>query len=250
MPKISVIIPAFKQERTIARDLTRIKSILESLQYTFEVIVVVDGMVDKTFKNAQKLASDNVKIIGYKKNQGKGHAVRVGMMRAKGDIVGFIDSGMDINPSGFSMLLNHLDWYNADIIIGSKLHPVSKINYPWYRIVLSWGYRLLTRILFGFKVRDTQVGLKFFKRKVIKNVLPRLLVKKYAFDVEILAVAYSLGFKRIYEAPIEINFQKGSNITWENFIKIIFLMLWDTMAVFYRLKILNYYKNNKFKKSS
>jgi murein DD-endopeptidase MepM/ murein hydrolase activator NlpD len=160
---------------------------------------------------------------------------------AKGDIIGFIDAGMDINPKGISMLLEHFYWYDADIVVGSKLHPVSKVNYPNSRRILSRGYRFLTRVLFGFKVRDTQVGLKLFKRDVVKKVLPKLLVKKYAFDIEFLAVAYRKGFTRIYEAPVEITFNNASNITSKSFWRIVGRMVWDTAAVFYRLKILHYY---------
>ena len=185
--------------------------------------------------------------MGYAENQGKGHAIRYGMMHANGDVIGFIDAGMDIHPAGLKMLLNHMEWYNAQIIVGSKLHPVSKVNYPFYRTVLSWGYRLLTRILFGFKVRDTQVGLKFFKRNVIRDVLPRLVVKRYAFDIEILAVAYALGYTRIFEAPIEISF-KNNSIVSKDLWKTISLMIIDTFAVFYRLRITHYYQVYKKKK--
>lgn len=237
---ISVIVPAYNQEKTIVKDIKQIERSLKLLGYHFEIIVVDDGSRDNTYLKAKKVQSAHVRILSYEKNQGKGHAIRYGMLQAKGDIVGFIDAGMDIDPQGFAMLLNHMDWYNADVIVGSKMHSVSKVNYPLWRKILSWGYRLLTRELFGFKVRDTQVGLKFFKKKVIKDVLPRLVVKQYAFDIEILAVAYRLGYKRIYEAPIEINFKKNS-ITKRNLIHIVYRMLWDTAAVFYRLKILHYY---------
>ncbi len=243
MKLLSVVVPAYKQEDTIIRDIKNIESSLKELSYNYEIIIVVDGLVDETYKKVLKLKSSRIKILGYKKNQGKGHALRYGMMQANGDIIGFIDAGMDIHPNGFSMLLNHMQWYNADIITGSKLHPVSKVTgYPWFRVVFSWGYRVLTATLFGFKISDTQVGLKFFKRKVIRDVLPRLLVKNYAFDVEILAVAHNLGYKRIFEAPVEIMFQqKKSSITSSNFWKIIYSMLWDTFAVYYRVKILQYY---------
>ncbi len=237
---LSFIVPAFEQEKTIVSDVRHIEKILQQLDYPYEIIIVDDGSSDQTYKKAAKLQSSQIKIVHYTKNQGKGHAVRVGMMAAKGDIVGFIDAGMDINPNGFEMLLNHMEWYDADIIVGSKLHPVSKVSYPFARKVLSWGYRWLTKRLFGFKIRDTQVGLKLFKKNVVKDVLPRLVVKKYAFDIEILAVAYKLGYTRIYEAPVEINF-KNSTITTFNVWKTIFYMLWDTFAVFYRLKILHYY---------
>lgn len=239
---LSVVVPTYKQEKTILKDIKNIGKTLDELEYDYEIIVVIDGIVDNTKKILQKNKNSNVKIISYEKNQGKGHAVRTGMLAAKGDVVGFMDAGMDINPAGFKMLLNHMEWYDADVVVGSKLHPVSKVNYPMYRKILSWGYRLITKTLFGFKVRDTQVGLKFFKRKVVKDVFPRLLVKRYAFDIEILAVAYQLGYKRIYEGPIEINFKENS-INKNGMWRVVFLMLWDTAAVFYRLKILNYYKN-------
>lgn len=241
--KLSLIVPAFKQEKTIVRDIARIKEAADQLRYYCEIIVVVDGFLDKTYEKIKELKSSTVSIYGYEKNFGKGHAVRFGMSKAKGDIVGFIDSGMDINPNGLSMLLEHFEWYNADIIVGSKLHPVSKVKYPFIRTILSWGYRTAVRVLFGLSIRDTQVGLKFFKKNVINDVLPRLLVKTYAFDVEILAVANYLGHTRIYEAPIELDFNDMSSIATKGFWSTIFHMLWDTMAVFYRLKIMHYYDN-------
>lgn len=237
---LSVVIPAYKQEKTIVNDTQAIVTALDKTGYTYELVIVVDGFVDDTYKRAKKLQSKKVKIIGYKNNEGKGYAVKFGMLHAKGDVIGFIDAGMDINPTGLKMLLNHMEWYNADAIVGSKLHPVSKVNYPFYRTVLSWGYRLLTRVLFGFKVRDTQVGLKFFKKKVIHDVLPRLVVRRYAFDIEILAITYALGYHRIYEAPVEITF-KNNSIVSKDLWRTIVLMIIDTFAVFYRLKVLNYY---------
>src|SRR6185437_4638949 len=150
---LSVIVPAYKQEKTIVKDIKNIENALSDLGYRYEIIVVVDGIVDKTYKKASTVKSNKIKILSYEKNQGKGHAIRYGMLHAKGDIIGFIDAGMDIHPAGLNMLLNHMEWYNADIIVGSKLHPVSKVEYPFYRTVLSWGYRLFTMTLFGFKVR-------------------------------------------------------------------------------------------------
>ncbi|HSW98159.1 MAG TPA: glycosyltransferase [Candidatus Saccharimonadales bacterium] len=244
---VSLIIPVYKQEKTIEKDLTRIKDVMDQMRYPYEIIVVVDGELDNTEKNAKKVKAPNILVTGYPHNHGKGHAVRFGMARSKGDIVAFIDAGMDINPNGLSMLLEHFEWYNADIIVGSKLHPVSKVQYPITRKILSWGYRFLVRVLFGLSIRDTQVGMKFFRRKVLEDVSPRLLVKTYAFDIEILAVSNYLGYNRIFEAPVELDFSGVSSITQKGFWNTIFHMLWDTMAVFYRLRILHYYddKNNR-----
>lgn len=249
---VSVIAPSFKQEGTIVRDLQRINEVLDKLRYPTELICVVDGKVDRTFEKASKFAKKyhNIKVIGYNTNKGKGYAIRYGMAESRGEIIGFIDAGMDINPNGLSMLLEHFEWYDADIIVGSKRHPVSKVDYPWQRKILSIGYQLLTFILFGLKVRDTQVGMKFFRREVLERVLPRLLVKTFAFDIEILAVASYLGYKRIFEAPIDITLRFGgtSTITSQKFLRIVLAMLRDTMAVFYRLMILDYYSDKNKRK--
>lgn len=244
---LSIIIPAYKQEKTIQRDLKNIENVLTQIRYDYEIIVVVDGMLDKTFEKAKKVCSQRIKVFGYEKNHGKGHAVRYGMARSKGGVVAFIDAGMDLNPNSLSMLLEHFEWYNADIIVGSKRHPVSKVNYPWQRRVTSWTYQMITRILFGLNVRDTQVGMKFFRRQVLEDVSPRLLVKEFAFDVEILAVAHRLGYRRLYEAPIELDWQQNT-IDFRNLLKFSFKVLWDTLAVFYRLKILRYYDDHNRRK--
>src|SRR5258708_26068039 len=94
---LSLIIPAYKQERTINEDLENIDSTLRRglpLEYDYEIICVVDGFLDKTFENAKKIKSDKVRVIGYEENSGKGHAVRVGMKAAKGDLISFLDAGM------------------------------------------------------------------------------------------------------------------------------------------------------------
>lgn len=237
---LSVVVPAYKQERTIVKDIKQIKGVLEKMRYDYELIVVVDGFVDKTYTKAKKLQGGKIKVIGYKDNKGKGYAVRWGMGKTKGDLVAFIDAGMDIDPNGLAMILEHMEWYGADIIVGSKRHPASQVEYPLLRKIYSLGYQILIWFLFGLKVKDTQTGLKIFKREVLEKVLPRLLVKRFAFDVELLAVARRLGFKKIYEAPIKINPEQFKFTSTIKF-KTVFEMLVDTLAVFYRLHILHYY---------
>lgn len=243
---LSVIIPAYKAEKIIQKTLKRVKEVLDETGYFYEIICVVDGKVDGTFEKANRIARrfpKKIHIVGYENNLGKGHAVRFGMARANGDVIGFIDAGFDIHPSGIKMLLMHFDWYKADIVIGSKRHPASKVTYPWQRKILSFGYQMMVRILFGLNVRDTQVGLKFFRREVLEKTLPRLLVKAWAFDVEMLAIANYLGFKRIYEAPVELKMEFGgaSVLTSKKFLRTVMGFAIDTMAVFYRLNIIHYY---------
>jgi glycosyltransferase involved in cell wall biosynthesis len=238
---LSLIIPVFHQEKTIRKQIQNILGELSLLSIPYEVIVVVDGMDDKSFEEAKKVRSDKLQVVGYKTNHGKGYAVRFGMGKSKGEVIGFLDAGGDLSELGLTMMVEHFKWYNADIIVGSKRHPVSKIAYPIERKILSWGYQQLVRLLFGLNVRDTQVGMKLYRRTVLEDVLPRLVVKKFAFDIEILAVAYHLGYTRIFEAPVELDFTGASSITSAGVLKTIWSMLWDTFAVFYRLHILRYY---------
>lgn len=241
---LSLIIPVYRQEKTIRKQLQNIIGELELIHTPYEVIVVIDGQdEDNSFEEAKKVRSNKLLVTGYKTNHGKGYAIRYGMGKSKGDIIGFLDAGGDLSERSLSMMLEHFSWYNADIIVGSKRHPVSKVEYPLSRKILSWGYQQLVRILFGLNVRDTQVGMKLYRRAVLEDVLPRLVVKQFAFDIEILAVAYHLGYRRIFEAPVELDFTGASSITSLSVWKIIYSMLWDTAAVYYRLHILRYYDN-------
>lgn len=244
---LSVIVPAYKQEKTIRKDLENIdKTLLQGLRdHDYEIICVVDGKLDKTWEEAGRAKSSKIKVVGYEQNRGKGYAVRYGFANSKGDLVSFLDAGMDISPRGVMMLMSHMEWYNADIVVGSKRHPVSRVNYPLVRHILSIGYHAVVKLLFGLDLTDTQSGIKLFKRNVVQAILPRLLVKRYAMDIEMLAVAKYLGFKRIYEAPIEVSFDKTNSAVSR---RVVFNMLWDTLAVFYRLKLLRYYdERNKNK---
>ena len=239
---LSLIVPTYKQARTINRDLRNIDKVLKSSLdgVKYEIICVVDGEVDRTYKEAKKIRNPRIKVFSYSQNRGKGYAVRFGMARARGDLISFLDAGMEISPASITMLMAHMQWYNADIIVGSKRHPASRVNYPLRRHIFSIGYHILVKILFGLSVKDTQSGIKVFKRRVVEKVLPRLFVKKYAMDIEILAVANLLGFTRIYEAPIEVKFNKRtSRINWQTILR----MMIDTLAVFYRLRILEYYSD-------
>ncbi len=247
-PYISIIVPAYKQEKTIIKTLHRLETVLKSLNKPYEIICVVDGFLDKTFEKTKSISTNNIKVIGYPNNSGKGFAVRYGMAHSTGRIIGFVDSG-ELDYGMIPMMLEHFNWYKADAIIASKRHPVSQVTYPWQRKILSWGYQIGVKLLFGLNVRDTQVGMKLYRKELIKAVLPRLLVKKFAFDIEILAVAHCLGFTKIYEAPVKLSmkFLHTSSIFNTGFIKTAFNMAWDSAAVFYRLKILHYYDDSNRK---
>lgn len=245
---LSVIIPIYKQEKTIKKDLQNIDKTLKQIRYDYEIIAVVDGIsIDNSFQEIKKLKLKKLKIFGYKNNHGKGYAVRYGMAKTKGDYIAFIDAGMEIDPNGISLVLEHMEWYNADVIVASKRHPASMVKYPPSRKIISLGAHIISRYLLGINIHDTQAGLKIFKKQVLIKVLPRLLVRSYAFDLEILSVANRLGFSKIYEAPIKLNYDFTS-LTHATGLKTIYNCLIDALAVFYRLKILRYYDDQNKRK--
>jgi len=237
---LSLIIPIYRQEKTIVSNLHAIKQALDSIRYDYEIIAVVDGKIDSSFEKIKEAKITKVKCLFYKENRGKSFAIRLGMHKAKGDYIMFMDAGMEIDTSGISMLMEHMEWYNADIIVGSKRHPASQVNYALSRKILSFGYYLFVKLLFGIKIHDTQAGIKIYKKNVIEKVLPRLVEKKFAGDLETLVVANSLGFSRIYEAPIKLDYTLGS-VTSAAVFSAIFYIFIDTLAIFYRAFIIKYY---------
>ena len=240
---LSLIIPVYKQEKSIVKNIRQIKLVLDSIRYDHEIIVVFDGKIDQAYEKVKQANIPKVKTLSYIRNQGKSHAIQIGMKKAIGDYVMFIDSGMEIDPNSISMLLEHMEWYNADIIVGSKRHPASQVNYVPSRKLLSEGYYFIVKFLFGIKVRDTQAGIKIFKKNVLEKILPRIVGKKFTGDLEMLVIADVLGFKRIYEAPIKLDYSLGS-LTSAATLDAIWHIMLDTLAIWYRKNILHYYQKS------
>lgn len=237
-PHLSVVTPVHNGSVYIARNIRRIVAALEALDETFEVIVVCDGSDDATVAEAKAVTDDRVQVLSYAGNQGKGHAIILGSEHARGRLVGWIDSDLDIAPEMLVHAARRLDESEIDAVIGSKRHPESEVGYPRTRRVYSWGFQMLVRVLFRVNVRDTQVGAKVFRRELLDTVLPLLLVKRYAFDVEVLAVGAEFGFDRIEEAPIVLSYSfQGSGIdraaVWSMFV--------DTLAIAYRIHVRHWY---------
>jgi glycosyltransferase involved in cell wall biosynthesis/O-antigen/teichoic acid export membrane protein len=202
-----------------------------------QVIVVSDGSTDETVRIARTFADRGVQVIEYPDCAGKGHALRVGLSAARGDYVAFMDADGDISPEALRPFLTLMDLYRPDIILGSKRHPLSEIEYPFLRRILSWTYHKITRVLFRVNVRDTQTGMKLVRREVLLGVLPLMKEEGYAFDLEMLVVAKQLGFTRVFEAPIRIDYRFTSQMNLRTPIRI----MSQTLAIFYRRYLLNTY---------
>ncbi|MBI3090170.1 MAG: glycosyltransferase [Candidatus Tectomicrobia bacterium] len=238
--KISVLMPAYNECAHLLSNIRETERVLRDLGCDFEIIVADDGSKDDTKAVAELLAHnlDNVHVWGNGENQGKGMALRRASQAASGDLVVFLDADLELHPRLIAGLLDTMEREGADIVVGSKRHPQSRLHYPLRRRLLSTLYAAVLKLLFGLPVRDTQTGLKLFKRQVLQDVLPRLIEKQYAFDVELLVVARQLGY-RIAEAPIELNFSRArSRIGMQDVLRTAL----DTLGIYYRLRYLRYYE--------
>ena len=236
---LSVIVPTYRCAARIYANMCRLSAALDEMPYTHEILVVSDGNTDGTDREITRLSDDcpNLHALHYGRNQGKGYALTYGVARSRGRLITFIDGDGDIDPQQITTYVELMERENADIVVGSKRHPDSEVVYPPLRRLYSWGYQALLRVLFDLEVRDTQVGLKVFRRHVLEAVLPRIVVKRYAFDLELLVVACHLGYCRIVEAPVAIGQRFSSTIG----VRAVRNILHDTLAIFYRKHILRYY---------
>lgn len=237
--KISIIMPAYNEAGHIASSIDETAKAFDSFGYSWELIVVDDGSSDDTFERAAALCEKYPQLIIKKNsyNLGKGRAIKKAVHYVTGDYVLFLDADMDLHPNQFPALFDIMRLNSADIVIGSKLHPNSIVRYPLQRRIISLVYYLLVRLLFNLPCHDTQTGLKLFKTEVLRNVLPRILVKAFAFDLEVLVNAHHLGYK-IAEAPIVLSSQRPYGRIGS---RAIFVTGWDTLTIFYRMHILRYY---------
>ncbi len=234
---VSIIVPAFNEEKTIGKTINELVRFLDNTELGYELLIVNDGSSDRTYEVAKNLDNGaQIKVLTYANNRGKGSALKFGFERCLGQYVLFFDAGLDFPPSQILDTFAALIDSDADMIIGSKRHPRSEVHYPWHRRLVSFGAQLLVRLLFNLGVTDTQVGIKAFKRKALEKIVPLVMVKRYAFDIEVLALAQHYGM-RIKEVPVKLNLRYSTAVSGQSLVN----TLSDTLAVFYRLKVLGYY---------
>jgi glycosyltransferase involved in cell wall biosynthesis len=239
--QLSVIVPAYREGRRIYRNLSRLVGELDKLDVSYEIVVVSDGNTDSTVREATRVESPAIKVFHYPMNVGKGFALSFGVDQSIGELVTFIDADMELDPANIRGFIDLMQTGGCDAVIGSKRHPESKVAYPIFRRLQSATYQLLVRLLFNLNVRDTQTGLKLFRQRVLQEAMPLLAIKKFAFDLELLVVARQLGYQKVCEAPITLDYHFESTVN----VHAAWRVLWDTAAIFYRLRILRYYERRQ-----
>lgn len=243
-PLLSVVVPVFNQAAAIVENVEVIRQrVRGDLGDDFEIVVVSDGSIDETEDQLVASAPAGAyRVFHYDRNLGKGYAVKLGALEARGEWIGFVDADLDLDPGSLGAYVRRAQTERLDFVIGSKRHPASQVVYPRSRVAASWLFQQLVRVLFRLNVSDTQVGLKVFRRDVAEQVLPLLLVKRFAFDLELLAVGRAFGFDRIAEMPVRLDYRfTGSGVRSRAVLR----ALVDTAAIFYRLRILRYYQRRR-----
>jgi glycosyltransferase involved in cell wall biosynthesis len=236
MVDISIIMPVYNLERHVSSSLKTIKRVLDSSFPSYELVVVNDGSHDGTLhvlKNEESL-DPRVRVISYMQNQGKGYAIKMGVRHSCGKIIAFVDGDLEVSPDVLRDYVNELG--SCDVVVASKRHPLSKRNFPKSRRFLSWTFNLVVRIAVGIKVKDTQTGLKLGTAAVIRKIFGIMLIKRFAFDVELLTIATALDLK-IKELPIEVNGTSHGMKARE-----ILRMFLDVATISYRYRIIHWYQ--------
>ena len=189
MEKVSIIIPCVG----VMPNLNLLEKELEGLDY--EIIVQKD-----------------------RRMEGKGITLQKGFKRSKGDRIVWLDADFQVHPRHIKKFLK----LNVDLIVSSKLHPKSQLQYTLPRKIITWLSCLVSRILFNLPLRDTQTGLKVFKRKVLEG---EWFVKGFGHDIEVLTRAYHKGFTMV-EMPVNISGSIHSTVSLKACFKTLYEMLW------------------------
>jgi O-antigen/teichoic acid export membrane protein len=240
---LTVVVPYYNPGQLLVPTMERLLSVLDASGASYEVIAVSDGSTDGSDGELDAALADRPQLtnIVLAQNQGKGAALRIGLAKGRGRYLGFIDADGDLDPILLDSFQTMVRLYSPDIILGSKRHPLSEVEYPFLRRVYSWGYQQVVRIGFRLNIKDTQTGIKLVRRDVLSAVLPRMLEKRFAFDLELFVIARRLGYRRFLEAPIRLRHQFTSTVSWRS----VYRSLLDTMAIWYRLRILHYYDGDQ-----
>lgn len=213
-PYLSLVIPVY-YGKTIRSDVAKIATVCKKIGKPFEIICVVDGLKnseDNTLKEVQKIKESFFSFHFLEQNKGKGYAVRFGLNKARGKFQGFIDAGHDIEPDGILTALKLLQKHQVDGAIGNKKNIHSSIKYPLTRRIYTKTLQKVIKIFLNLPYEDTQVGLKIFTNTLVQTLLPQLTVNRWAFDLELLALAHKQGYKNIQQFPITITYNYSTTI--------------------------------------
>lgn len=200
---LSVVIPAYNEEKRLPQSLSKVMEFLKQQSYTSEVIISDDGSTDQTVPLAAEILKEVPhRIVTTPQNRGKGHAVRQGVLAAQGEYILFTDADLSTPIEEVTRFLNHLE-KDQEVVIGSRALPDSKVMIHQNALRETMG-KVFNSIacFFAFKgIHDSQCGFKAFRRESARKLFGLQKLDGFSFDVEIVFLAQKLGL-RLLELPV------------------------------------------------
>ncbi|HEY6197686.1 MAG TPA: dolichyl-phosphate beta-glucosyltransferase [Candidatus Binatia bacterium] len=201
---LSLIIPAFNEDRRIGQSLERILSFFRAQSYPFEIIVVDDGSTDRTVEVVRGFAASDpqLRVEPQPQNRGKGEAIRKGMLLAGGKYLFFSDADLSVPIEAVPDFLSRLE-AGDDVAVGSRriAGAVIEVHQPIHRELMGKVFTGLSNLILGLKLKDFTCGFKAFRRDAARELFSRQRLGGWSFDSEILYLAKSKGY-RIAEVPV------------------------------------------------
>ena len=217
MPKsLSIIIPAYNEEKRLPSTLTRVADYVSGGEYDFvEIVVVDDGSRDGTPALVEEFAQRHktIRLLQNPGNRGKGYSVRHGMLKAQGDWALFTDADLSAPIEELDKLLDAVERNGAAVAFGSRAvdRSLVGVHQPAFREYAGRFFNVVMRLATGLKFRDTQCGFKLFRKDAAQAIFSRQQLERFGFDVEALYIAERLGYKAV-EVPVRWNDVAGSKV--------------------------------------
>ena len=234
MYSLSIVIPAFNEERRLAASLDKLDDYLQSENLNAEVIVVDDGSTDGTARlvTARMVHKPYLRLLQNHINRGKGYSLRRGVEAALGDVLLMTDADLSVPLKELPKLMKAID-EGADIAIGSRGIDAggARVYAPWHRRVCSAGFKMVVRSVLRLRFEDTQCGFKLFKRKAARLIFSRQRIERWGFDPEVLMLADRFCFV-VKEIGVEAIHDSGSRL---NVLSDSFQMLCEVLKIRYHL---------------
>lgn len=212
---ISIVIAAYNEETRIGDTLRRIHQYVSERQLNHEIIVVDDGSVDGTTSLVKGLAEEipALRVISYGTNRGKGYALRTGVLASQGEMVLVSDADLSTPIEELEVLLPNLSDNAYQVAIGSRALALSQIleKQPWWRRGMGKTFNKIVKLMIMEDFDDTQCGFKLFRGGVARALFAEARIDRFAYDVEVLALAKKHGY-RVAEVPIRWINSPGSKV--------------------------------------
>ena len=200
---VSIVIPAFNEAQRLPRTLEAIQEFANGRPWITQVIIVDDGSSDATgsVASAAQQSDPRFQLVTYRRNSGKGYAVRRGVMAATADTILVSDADLSTPITELEKLLRHLE--SADVVIGSRAVDESsvRVRQRWYRQRMGKIFNAIVATITGLPFRDTQCGFKLLTTAAARDIFREATIDRFAWDVEMLLIARKLGFA-VAEVPV------------------------------------------------